>query len=388
MKIFFSVGEPSADEHAAHLIEELHQRQPHCEFVGFGGEAMANAGCQIIFRLTDLAVMGVLRVLPMLLKFYRVYRQAKRYFETDRPDAVVLIDFPGFNWWVAKAAKREGIPVFYYLPPQLWAWGPWRIKRVRKYVDYVISGLSFEKRWYEERGVQVEFVGHPFFDKVKKQSLDRIFIDQHRGDQPVVGILPGSRSMEIAKSWDVMLKIMHALHSKHPQVRFLVANYKESHKHRCEKELQKLGWQLPIEFHIGKTSEIIELTDCCAMVSGSVSLEMLARRTPACVVYRFKWWGYLGFRLFCSLKSITLPNLMSGKTILPEWLIVHRSDHVAVEISEMLASWIFDEKSQHKILSQIDDLCAEEVKLGSAGNTASFILEKLEAKVEEISKAA
>ena len=143
MRIFFSVGEPSGDQHAAHLIQELRARRGDVEFCGFGGPHMEEVGCEIDFRLTDLAVMGIFAILPMLKKFWNVYQQAKQIFAERKPDAVVLVDFPGFNWWVARAAKREGIPVFYYLPPQLWAWAPWRIRRVRRLIDHVMSGLPF-----------------------------------------------------------------------------------------------------------------------------------------------------------------------------------------------------------------------------------------------------
>ena len=166
MKIFFSVGEPSGDQHAAHLITELQSRGTSIECVGFGGPQMREAGCRIDFQLTNLAVMGFFRVLPMVHRFWQVYQQAKAQFQRERPDAVVLVDFPGFNWWIASAAKAQGIPVFYFCPPQLWAWASWRIKKVKKFVDHVLACLPFEAEWYQQRGVPAEYVGHPFFDEV------------------------------------------------------------------------------------------------------------------------------------------------------------------------------------------------------------------------------
>ncbi len=171
MKIFFSVGEPSGDQHAAHLIEELRWRDPNIESCGFGGPEMRNAGCDVHFQMTDLAVMGVLRAIPLISKFYKLAKQAETFFKEDRPDAVVLVDFPGFNWHIAKRAKKAGIPVFYYLPPQLWAWGSWRIRRVRKYVDHVLCALPFEQEWYAARGINSRYVGHPFFDEVAAKAV-------------------------------------------------------------------------------------------------------------------------------------------------------------------------------------------------------------------------
>src|SRR5688500_16117219 len=138
--IFFSVGEPSGDLHGANLIRALKQRCPGVECVGFGGPKMQEAGCRLHTDLTALAVMWFLRVLLNIRVFLRLLGDARRYFRTERPDAVVLIDYPGFNWHVARAAKAEGIPVFYYSPPQIWAWANWRVKKMRRDVDHVLCG--------------------------------------------------------------------------------------------------------------------------------------------------------------------------------------------------------------------------------------------------------
>ncbi len=178
MHIFFSVSEPSGDQHAAHLMRELQARQPDVRCSGFGGPLMEEAGLESQFRLTNLAVMGLLKVLPLIGKFYSLVKQAERYLAEQKPDAVVLVDFPGFNWWIAKKAKAAGIPVFYFLPPQLWAWASWRVRRVRKYVDHVISALPFERDWYQQQNIAVDYVGHPFFDEVADHPLDEQFCRQ------------------------------------------------------------------------------------------------------------------------------------------------------------------------------------------------------------------
>ena len=122
MEIYFSVGEPSGDQHAASLIKEMKQRQTDLKCCGYGGPLMEEAGCDLHYPLTNLAVMGIWAVIPLLKQFCRLVFRAGRYFKEHRPDAVVLVDFPGFNWWIARKAKAAGIPVFYYMPPQLWAW--------------------------------------------------------------------------------------------------------------------------------------------------------------------------------------------------------------------------------------------------------------------------
>ncbi|MEM1305143.1 MAG: lipid-A-disaccharide synthase, partial [Planctomycetota bacterium] len=163
MKIFFSVGEPSGDLHGANLIRELKKTGDDWEFVGYGGPRMAAAGARLHEDLTKLAVMWFARVLLNLHKFIGLKRRAERYFLEHRPDAVVLIDYPGFNWHIARVARKQGIPVFYYGTPQLWGWASWRVKKLRRDVGHALCKLPFEEPWLRERGCNATFVGHPYF---------------------------------------------------------------------------------------------------------------------------------------------------------------------------------------------------------------------------------
>ncbi len=321
--IFFSVGEPSGDLHAAKLISHLRQQQPTATFRGFGGSRMSDAGCHIDYELTNLAVVGFAAVVPKLREFFRVASQASDIFAKDRPDAVVLVDFPGFNWHIAERAKQHQIPVIYYLPPQLWAWGSWRIGKMRRTVDHVICNLPFEPEWYRQHNLSVDYVGHPFFDEVTQRQLDRRFVEkwqEHSGVQ--VAVLPGSRSREIKKIWPMQLAAIRELAGRHPAARFLVATLKDQHCLWCREHLTPADRKLNIEFFVGKTSEIIEIADCSLMKSGSVSLEMMARGTPSVVVYHVSRAFYAVACAVTRLKSMTLPNLMAGETIMPEFLAV------------------------------------------------------------------
>ncbi len=383
MKIFFSVGEPSGDEHTAHLIEELRWRDPEIEATGFGGPAMQAAGCDLQYQLTDLAVMGIAQVLPLVPKFYRLAKQAERYFREQRPDAVVLVDFPGFNWQIAKRAKAAGIPVFYYLPPQLWAWGSWRIRRVRKYVDCVLCALPFEHDWYTERGIRAEYVGHPFFDEVASKELDEDFLAAHR--QPGiknVGILPGSRTGEIKQNWPLMLDAMWYLASQHPEVRFLVAGYKDKYVEALKVMLAESGYDLPVEFYTGKTSEIIEVADCCLMVSGSVSLEILARRTPSAVMYRVDWLIALLKWFMLKVDYISLPNLIADRMVLPEWVISGAPDSAVDEITNTLDGWLTDPRQLAAAKAELELLSESVIQTGASARTADCILQALESTAQ------
>ena len=393
MHIYFSVGEPSGDQHGAHLMQELRRRCPHAQFTGYGGPLMEQAGLHKQFQLTDLAVMGIWSVLPLMWTFYKLVRDAGRYFAEHKPDAVVLIDFPGFNWWIARKAKRAGIKVFYYMPPQLWAWAPWRIRKVRKFVDHVLAALPFEAEWYTQRGVDVEYVGHPFFDEVAEHSLDREFCDRLRGlrrlafhtdpaldsRRRLVALLPGSRNMEVRRNFPVMLRVARVLHERHPDVRFPVACYKESQRDHCRLLLSGKYADLPIDLYVGRTSEIIAAADCCLMVSGSVSLELLARGTPAVVLYRGSWLFYVLVKLLVTCRYMSLPNLIAGRKLMPEFPFVARVDRHARKMAAILDRWLRDERALAEVRQEMLRLREDVVQTGGVERAAEAILARLPA---------
>jgi lipid-A-disaccharide synthase len=375
MRIFFSVGEPSGDQHAARLIRALKRRRPDLAIGGFGGPKMSEAGCALDFPLTDLAVVGIFRVIPMLWTFYGLVKRAERLFRDMRPDAVVLVDFPGFNWWIARKAKAAGIPVFYYLPPQLWGWAPWRIKRMRKFVDHILCGLPFEPKWYADRGLEAEYVGHPFFDDVAESHLDESFCRRTQADfKRIVGILPGSRNHEVEANFPLQIDLIEQVAARHPDVQFLVACYKERHLERCRQLLAARPRSLPVELFIGRTPEIIETSDCCVMVSGSVSLEMLARAKPAVVHYRVSPLTYALVRPLVSVNSITLPNLIAGRKLLPEWLVVLRPERTVREMAAVVNEWIASPFKLAQVARDLRQLRQEIGQPGATGRTADRIL--------------
>ena len=380
MKIFFSVGEPSGDQHAAHLVSELTSRRSDVECVGFGGPLMREAGCRIDFELTNMAVMGFLKVLPLIQKFRGLVKQAAEQFERERPDAVILVDFPGFNWWIARAAKQAGIPVYYYCPPQLWAWAPWRIKKVRRFVDQVLACLPFEAEWYQKRGVPVTYVGHPFFDEIADKPLNVEFLqDQRSKDGRRMAILPGSRTHEVHSNFPVQLEVMRKLSLEFPDLRFLVASYKPAQREYCEQVLAKSGFNLPIEFHVGKTSEILELAECCLMVSGSVSLEVLARGVPAVVQYRADWFFALMARILVTCRYMSLPNLVADRLLMPEYRIVE-SFYMRQKIEAMTQEfrvWLGDPMALARAVVPLKQLRDSLMRTGATRNVADFVLGQL-----------
>ena len=383
MRIFFSAGEPSGDQHTALLIDELRSQDPKLQFEGFGGPAMREHDCSLLFELTELAVMGFLRVVPLLAKFRRLVKQAEAHFDTNPPDAVVLVDFPGFNWWIARAAKLRGIPVFYYLPPQLWGWAPWRIRRVRKWVDHVICSLPFEYEWYQARGVRATWVGHPFFDEVAAHKLDPVTMQSltaRTTNERVIAVLPGSRNHEVQKNWPVMLKAMQLVSESVTGIRWVVGSYRQAQEEMCRAIMQEQNCHVPVEFQVGKTSEVIQSADCCLMVSGSISLELLARNKPGIVLYRVPRIGRMAARVLMNCRYITLTNLIADKELMPEFISCGDPADDIRAIAAQMVNWLTDGKSLDSCRRAMAALAGHAAATGATFRTGELIMRELSIK--------
>jgi lipid-A-disaccharide synthase len=382
-KIFFSAGEPSGDLHTANLIRSLQdaaQRNglPPPTVRGLGGPKMRDAGCALDFELTNLAVVGFAEVLPKLREFFRVADIASDVFARERPDAVVLVDFPGFNWHIAKRAKQLGIPVIYYLPPQLWAWGAWRLKKMRRTVDRVLCNLPFEPEWYAKRKMEVEYVGHPFFDEIAGRQLDAKFLAQWKPwDGLQVVVLPGSRSREVKSIWPMQLAAIRELSKRHPKTRFLVACYLDRHCLACQRMLKEADKELNVEFFFGRTSELIDIADCALMKSGSVSLEMMARQTPAVVVYHVSRSFYTIGRCLVRLNSMSLPNMIAGKTVMPEFLAVGGTAKATGQAIEAMDRLLSSREAREAQSGELRALADRYARGGASDRAANAILNHL-----------
>jgi lipid-A-disaccharide synthase len=393
LKVFFSVGEPSGDLHAANLIRALRERRPDVECVGYGGPRMAAEGCRLHADLTALAVMWLLRALLNLHKFLALVSQADRYFRHHRPDAVVLVDYPGFNWWIARRAKAHNIPVFYYAVPQIWAWASWRVHKMRRFVDHVLCSLPFEQDWFRQHGCNATFVGHPFFDEVREQRLDQAFLDrQIRKDGPLVTMLPGSRTQEVEHNLRWFLAAARIIRQAVPDVRFAAAAFKPQQAELVRRMAASTG--VPLEVYVRRTPELIELADCCMAVSGSVSLELLYHAKPTVVLYWISRFAYFVQGFFRKVKYITLVNLLSAdelfpadvtpydpnepgadRVLFPEYLTCEdRSAQLAGHVIE----WLTDDRRRHQ---RVIELVRLKVRVGHGGasrRAADYIVQALD----------
>lgn len=394
MRIFFSVGEPSGDLHGSNLIRELRQHGADFEFSGFGSQKMAAAGCELTADMTELAVMGFRRVVPHLKKFWDLMWLADAEFQKQRPDAVVLIDFPGFNWWIARRARKHGIPVFYYGTPQIWGWATHRVKKLRRLVDYSLCKLPFEPEWYRERDCAATYVGHPYFDSFLNQPMDEEFVHS-LGEDPLVTILPGSRKHEVTNNLPAFLKTADFVKQTVPHAQFAIASYNEQQASMARELVAQHDGVAEPAIYIDRTRELMHAAKCCLACSGSVSLELLHEQTPTVIHYRIDRIADFLQRKFRCSKFITLVNLLTSErrfhpeddydpndlrngreAPFPEYLTV---EDKSAEMAHHIVRWLTNELSRQEVISSLRPLRESFVRPGASQRAATFILEKLNA---------
>lgn len=371
MHVFISAGEPSGDLHGANLIQALKRLDPAVRLTGFGGDKMEAAGATLLYPLCKHSVMWFFHVIKQIFTFIRLLDEAEEFFRRERPDVIVVIDYPGFHWKLAQRAKKVGIPVVYFVPPQIWAWAQWRVKKMRRLMTHVLSALPFEHDWLSHRGVASTYIGHPYFDELAAQRLDEGFLaDQRAKAGTIVGILPGSRNQEVSRNIPEMLRAARRILVRKPETRFLVAAFNPHQAAMARAEAER--WSMPVEVHVDRTPEIIDLSACCIAVSGSVSLEMMWRRTPAIIVYRLKRFDLKVARKMKKVRFITLVNLLADEEVYPEFL---RDRDPSAEVSEVALRMLEDEGYAASIRAKLDALCGNVAQPGACDRAARFLVD-------------
>jgi lipid-A-disaccharide synthase len=373
MHIFISAGEPSGDLHGANLATALQQFEPGIRCSGFGGERMQAADVNLLYLMAKLSVMWFPHVLNSFDVFLGLLKKADQFFRVHRPDAVVMIDFPGFHWWLARRARRHGIPVIYFVPPQLWAWAGWRVQKIRRFVDHVVCSLPFEPAWYRKHGVKAQYFGHPYFDELSKQQLDQHFLDEQRSrSKSIVAVLPGSRKQEVSMNFPSFVRAMSIINACRPTCRFVVASFNDEQRHMAAGHLK--GFDLPVELHAGRTNEIIHAADVCMSVSGSVGLELLNAALPSVVAYRVSRLNRFLAAIVKQTKYISLVNLIAQEELFPEFLSVGGQ---AEGIAGRILHWLDHPLEAEQARSQLQMLKQRVAMPGACAQTAEFILNQL-----------
>lgn len=371
MRIFVSAGEPSGDLHGANLSRALQALDPNVQLLGFGGDKMSAAGVDLLFPLTQLSIMWFSRSIVRLPQFFRLADRAEKVFRTRKPDAVVLIDYPGFHWHLAKRAKAAGIPVHYFVPPQLWAWGGWRTRKMRRSFDTILTALPFEETWYRRKGLTTHYVGHPYFDELAERTVDESFVARVKMAGPIVALLPGSRNQEVAANFPMMLAAAEKIHATRPDVRFLVASFNERQRIAAQSTVRGT---LPIEFHVGRTPEIIEAADACLAVSGSVGLELMFAAKPSVIVYRYSRLARWVSRQLMTCRYISLVNLLANEELFPEFLTFRdESDAIAGRLLE----WLNDPTARAVASTKLAALRDRVAVPGACDRAAEFLVNRI-----------
>lgn len=358
-------GEPSGDFHAAPLIRALNAIEPGIRISGIGGSAMAGQGAEIFFPVERLSAMGLIQVIKQFSSIRSAFRAVQHKVRNDRPDAVVLIDYPGFNLKVAEYIKKHtNIPVCYYIAPKVWAWNTGRLKKIKAYTDHVALIFPFEPPIYRKMNICATYVGNPLMDEYPFVTVPV----KKKGAGPVIGLLPGSRSSEIAKLLPIMLDTTIKIADRYPHARFLVS----AGTVLFEDKITQMVAGHPVGSRCrvcrGRPNAIFEKADMLIAASGTVTLEAGLCGIPTIIIYKLSPLAYGLGRLLVKIKYAGLANLVVGREVMPELLQGDAEPH---KISQSAFSMLGDLKIHKKNLAEVRR------RLGSPGapeRTAKIVM--------------
>ncbi len=369
-RIFISAAEPSGDRHAAELIREILRECPQATFFGIAGPAMQGVGCLALDDLTDRAAM-LLGAVGLAGHALKLLRKVEKSVREEPPDLAILVDSPALHLPMAKRLKRSGCRVLYYIAPQLWAWAPWRIKRLRRRVDRLAAILPFEQTYFRQRGMDAEFVGHPLVSQLTAEKPDQDEVERIRAlGKPVIACLPGSRRHVIREVLPGQIEVCQAIRERYPDCVVVFAAASEQAAEAIRDARAEAG--LPAEVLLERNAEILAAADLALCASGTATLEVAWHRTPMVVMYNGSKWGYrIVGRWLINTPHLSLVNILAGRRIVPEFMPYY--DSTAPIIREALS--ILDSEPRRRTMR--DDLDAVITSLGkthAAARTAEIAL--------------
>jgi lipid-A-disaccharide synthase len=367
MTIYFIAGEVSADNHGAVLMRSLRVLDPELKFIGRGGPQMQQvAGVQFRNWIADAAVLGLWEVLRKYRYFREQFRQTLNEIQESKPDAVVLIDYPGFNLRLARALRRQSQrhKTIYYISPQVWAWNHGRIKKMARFIDLVLCIFPFETDLYAASGLRAVFVGHPMIERLETQK-----IDTHR-DQNLIGLFPGSRSREVRKIFPVMIEAARRLLQLNPTLRFQVAAASEE----LAREMSEQLADRPIEITVGQTATIMQRAFVGMVASGSATLEAAYFGMPFVLIYKVAWATYVAARLVVNVDFLGMPNLLAAKEVVPEFIQHEAKPDAIVKAVRLLME---DSSARDRMITDFDRIIGKLGGTGASERAAQAIVEEL-----------
>ena len=344
--ILVTCGETSGDEHASLLVRKILSIDPDCRVIAMGGEKLREAGAEVIFPLEQFAFMGFAEIISGIPRIISLERKLKRILGEEGIDLFIPVDYPGMNLRIARYARSRGVPVLYYISPQVWAWGGWRIGRIRRSVDLMAVILPFEEKYYKDRNIPVYCAGHPMLDEIPSPGGPKCLPENDKEIKIV--LYPGSRRQEMERVFPAILGAVGIIASKIPEARFILGLapiFEES-----EIEIPpELSGRITISRH--GASELENATLAIA-TSGTVTLQSALSGTPAVVVYRTSGFTYALGRMLIRIPHIAMPNVLAGKEIVPE-LIQNEvtPERIAEEALSLLRdSRIYSDSSREELV--------------------------------------
>ncbi len=372
MKIMFSAGEASGDIHGENLARAIAAMNPEVELIGFGGNRMANAGVRLYKNFADYNVMGVWEVLINLRRLYRLLSGLTEFMQREKPDLLVLIDYPDFNWRLAKKAKALGIPVLSYIPPSAWAWRKGRAKACARIADEFIAIFPHELPVYQAAGAKISFLGNPLVDAVRpempREEARRYF--NLPADKTVVLLLPGSRQQEIELLLPYMLAGAKELLAQRPATAFYLPVAETVNRQRIEALIRDAD--VPVTLVTEKRYALMGAADAAVATSGTVVMEAALLGLPCVVVYRLSKLSYMVGKLLVHIDNFSLPNILLGESFQRELLQDEvRADRIAAELSRLYPG----EKHRAVVVDKLQQACAKLGEPGAAPRVAARIIQ-------------
>ncbi len=376
--ILFTAFEPSGDDHASAVIAELRRRRPERRIFAWGGPRMERAGAEIVARTGTDAVVGV-PTLDKIREHQQINRDVAAWLERHPEVRLhVPVDSPAANFPICAIAKRLGRRVVHLVAPQLWAWGPWRVRKLRRCTDLVLCLLPFEEAFFAQRAVPARFIGHPLFDEpLDLDDLARRAEAMPQGD-PNVAILPGSRPAELRRNFPVMLAAYRVLRERHPELRGCIAATTPEVEAELRRRADELGgWPEALELVVDATDVVVRWASVALAVSGTVTLQVARQRRPMVIMYKTNELTYKALgRLLITTKQFALPNLIAGAEIVPELIPYFKGHERLVDAAETLLG---DEAAQAAQREALGEAASRFAGRNAARNAADAIEEMLDA---------
>lgn len=375
MKIMLSVGEASGDMHGARVAEALKLLRPDIELVGMGGQGMKDAGVDIIYDIADLGVIGIVEVIKNLRRLFRLRDFLVDYMRENRPDVLVIIDYPGFNVRLAKIAKQLGIPVVSYISPSAWAWGKGRAKEVAGIVERLAAIFPFEADVYREAGANVTFVGHPLLDIVKP-SMDREEAFRHFDASPAhprVMLMPGSRQQEIMNLLPDMLAAAEIIVEQVPDCQFFLPVASTISREMLQTILD--NYKVKVNLTNGNTYDLMNICDLAIAASGTATLETSLMKVPTVIIYKLASLTYFIGKFLVKIPDIGLPNIVVGRRIVPE-LLQDAATPAAIATESLRL--LLNTAVRMQTLADLDEVREKLGQAGAVKRVAEVILEVAE----------